>query len=217
MSGFLYPFLEEQQDRDPASLLADLARSAGAKGEQRRDLAAATLEALDAQLDDVADAVAERFGAGGRLFTFGNGGSATDAAGLAALFAHPPTEAPVLPARSLVADEAVLTALSNDIGFEVVYARQLMAHGRAGDVAVGLSTSGNSDNVLRGFEEARRRGLLTVGFAGYDGGAMATCEALDHLLVVRSDSVHRIQEAQATVGYELWRRVHRRLEEATAV
>ena len=213
MSGFLYPFLEAEE-RDAGALLADLAASARRKADERRDLSAATVAVLGGQLDEVAAAIADRLARGGRLFTFGNGGSATDAAGMAALFVEPPVDVPPLPARSLTADEAVLTALSNDVGFEVVYARQLIAHAHEGDVAVGLSTSGNSDNVLRAFEEARRRGLLTVGLAGYDGGAMAACAALDHLLVVRSDSVHRIQEAQATVIHELWRRVHRRLEEA---
>ncbi len=90
-----------------------------------------------------------------------------------------------LPARSLVEDQAVLTALANDVGFELVFSRQLIAHARPGDMAIGFSTSGGSVNVIRAFEEARRRGLLTVASCGYDGGAMAASDDIDHCLVVR--------------------------------
>jgi D-sedoheptulose 7-phosphate isomerase len=104
-----------------------------------------------------------------------------------------------------------VTALGNDVGFELVFSRQLIAHGRAGDVALGISTSGNSDNVVRAFEEAVRRGMLTVGLAGYDGGRMAACGFVRHCLVVRSDSVHRIQETQARLAFALWEEVAERL------
>jgi len=107
----------------------------------------------------------------------------------------------------------VVTALSNDIGFEVVFARQIAAFGRQGDVALGLSTSGNSENLIRGFEEARRRGLLTVGLAGYEGGKMAETDAIEHLFVVPSSSVHRIQEAQTTVYHVLFELTHAALGE----
>lgn len=210
-TGFLYPMLDAEE-RDAEALLADLARSAEAKADQSSRLSLATLAEREAQLDEVAAAMAQRFAAGGRMFTFGNGGSATDAAGLAALFTRPPAGVP-LPARSLVSDESVLTALANDIGFEVVFSRQLIAHAQPADIAVGLSTSGNSNNVIHAFEEARRRGLLTVGIAGYEGGAMAACEALEHCIVVHSDSVHRIQEAQSSVGYALWQRIQRALDQ----
>jgi len=210
--SFLYPFLDESE-RDADALLADLARSAAAKAEQSAQLKALVLDRSADQLDRVADEVTVRLRAGGRIFAFGNGSSATDAAGLAALFSRPPAGRP-LPARSLVADEAVLTALANDIGFDVVYSRQLIAHGRAGDIAVGLSTSGNSANVVAAFEEAARRGLLTVGIAGYDGGAFARSPAVAHCIVVPSDSVHRIQEAQNRVVHALWQRIQSRLETA---
>lgn len=211
MSGadFLYPFLEGNE-RDAATLLEDLTRSARAKAEASAALAAATLDQLDGALDAAASAMAERFAAGGRLFTFGNGGSATDALGLAGLFRDPPW-GPGLPGKALVEDTAVLTALGNDVGFELVFSRQLIAHGRQGDIALGVSTSGNSENLIVAFGEARRRGMLTVGFAGYDGGRMAASADLDHCLVVHADSVHRIQEVQAVLGWELWRRVQERL------
>ncbi len=101
-------------------------------------------------------------------------------------------------------DHAVLSALSNDVGFDVVFSRQLEAHGRPGDIALGLSTSGNSENLLRAFTQAAKQGMRTVGLSGYDGGRMAECPALEHCLVVRSDSVHRIQETQAAVAHALW-------------
>jgi D-sedoheptulose 7-phosphate isomerase len=209
-TDFLYPFIDAGE-RDVGALMADLAASAEAKATESRRLAAVTLERCGPELDRAAAALARCFTGGGRMFTFGNGGSATDAAGLARLFARPVEGVP-LPARSLSTDEAVLTALANDVGFELVFARQLIAHGRPGDVAVGLSTSGNSANLLVAFAEARRRGLFSVGLAGYDGGRMATCDDLDVCLVVRSDSVHRIQEAQAVLSFDLWSRVRQTLD-----
>ena len=97
-----------------------------------------------------------------------------------------------------------MTALSNDVGFDVVFARQVAALARPGDVAIGLSTSGGSRNVLAALEEAARRGVTTVGLCGYDGGPMAELASVDHLFVVPSPSVHRVQEAQTTIYHVLW-------------
>jgi len=210
VSSFLYPMLDEQE-QDATGLLADLARSAQAKAVESAWTCTSTLAGIGEALDRTAQAMADALAAGGRLFCFGNGGSATDAAGLAALFVSPATGR-CLPARSLVADPAVLTALANDIGVEVLFARQLIAHGRTGDIALGLSTSGGSANVLRAFEQARRLGMLTVGLAGYGGGAMRTCAALQHCLAVDGQSVHRTQEAQSAVAFALWERVQERLD-----
>jgi D-sedoheptulose 7-phosphate isomerase len=116
-----------------------------------------------------------------------------------------------LPAVSLAADVALLTALGNDVGFEVTFARQLAALGAPGDIALALSTSGNSSNVLRGLAEARRLGMLTVGFTGEGGGRMAESGLVDHLFAVPSASVHRIQEAQTTLCHVLWTLVQRAL------
>jgi D-sedoheptulose 7-phosphate isomerase len=201
-TDFLYPFIEGGE-RDADALLADLGRSAVAKGGDSAGLRAATLDRTRADLDIAAAAMAAALGAGGRLFTFGNGGSSTDAASLAALFARPPWGR-ALPARALGEDTAIVTALGNDVGFDLVFSRQLIAHAAAGDVALGFSTSGTSRNVLVAFAEARARGLVTVGLAGYDGGEMAASADVQHCLVVRSDSVHRIQEAQAALGFALW-------------
>ncbi|WP_214412123.1 D-sedoheptulose-7-phosphate isomerase [Sphaerisporangium fuscum] len=153
-----------------------------------------------------AEAMAARFAAGGRLFTFGNGGSSTDAQEVATAFLAPRHGTP-LPALSLTTDVALVTALSNDAGFEVVFARQIAALGRPGDIALGLSTSGGSANLVQAFEEAGRRGMLTVGLAGYQGGRLtelAERGLLDHLFVIPSSSVHRIQEAQTTLYHVLW-------------
>jgi D-sedoheptulose 7-phosphate isomerase len=201
-TDFLYPFIEGDE-RDAASLLADLSASAQAKWGHSERLRQETLAICEDQLVTVAEAMARRFEAGGQLFAFGNGGSATDADDVAQVFTRPPWGEP-LPARSLVTDHAVVTALSNDIGFDVVFSRQLEAHGGPNDIAVGLSTSGNSENLLVAFRQAARRGMLTVGLAGYDGGQMARCDELRHCLVVRSDSVHRIQETQAALIHALW-------------
>ena len=109
-----------------------------------------------------------------------------------------------LPAFGLANDTSVVTALCNDVGVEVVFARQLAAFGGRNDIAVGLSTSGNSANLVRAFDEASRRGMLTIGLAGYDGGTMAELDSIDYLFVVPSSSVHRIQEAQTTIYQVLW-------------
>ncbi|GIH23253.1 phosphoheptose isomerase [Acrocarpospora phusangensis] len=166
----------------------------------RQELAGVYGQRLAACAYDMATA----FDHGARLFTFGNGGSSTDAQDVAQTFAHPPAPARPVAAISLAQDVAVLTALSNDVGYDRVFARQLAALGRHGDVAVGLSTSGGSPNVLNAMAEARRLGMLTVGFVGYDGGKMAQDDLVDHLFVVPSTSVHRIQEAQTTLYHVLW-------------
>jgi D-sedoheptulose 7-phosphate isomerase len=213
----LYPFLyagttdvSAVLDQVRASTLAKIAEIA----ELRRTISDRDAERLARCAADVA----ARFAAGGRLFAFGNGGSATDAQQLATLFLNPAgngacdvpsaadagRQAPPLPAFGLANDTSVVTALCNDIGVEVVFARQLAAFGTRNDIAVGLSTSGNSGNLVRAFEEASRRGMLTIGLAGYDGGKMAELDVIDYLFVSPSSSVHRIQEAQTTIYHVLW-------------
>jgi D-sedoheptulose 7-phosphate isomerase len=204
-TGFLYPFIEADE-RDATALHADLAASARDKAAQSARLATDTLRQYDEALETTAARLIALVEKGGRIFTFGNGGSATDAAMTADLFANPP-QGRGLPARSLAADEAIVTALGNDVGFELVFSRQLIAYARPGDIALGFSTSGNSSNVVNAFEEARRRELLTIGFAGYDGGDMARCGWIDHCFVVNSDSVHRIQETQDALVFSLWQKI----------
>jgi len=205
-TNFLYPFIDAQED-DPKSLLADLAASAQAKAAESLALRRSTLEANTELIGRAASEMARRFSSGGRLFTFGNGGSCTDCTTLARLFAQPPVGSP-LPAWSLTADQAIITALGNDVGFELVFARQLIARGKAGDIATAMSTSGSSPNLMAALKEARHRGMYTIGFAGYEGGAFAKSPDVDACFVVRSQSVHRIQESQALLGYQLWLAVH---------
>jgi D-sedoheptulose 7-phosphate isomerase len=209
MTGFLYPFLEREPG-DIDALLDELTASALEKEAASNALRLTALKRHRDQLDSVAAAMGERFRRGGRLFTFGNGGSSTDATSVAELFSSPPWGTP-RPARALVSDAAVVTALANDVGFELVFSRQLIAYAKPADIAVGMSTSGNSRNLLQAFGEARRRGLLTIGLAGYDGGDVGRSGDVDHCFVVASDSVHRIQETQGALTFELWSAVQRRL------
>ncbi len=215
MTNFLYPFLDAEE-RDQDALLRDLAASATAKADESAALRASTVEANAELVAAAAAEMARRFAAGGRMFAFGNGGSSTDVATLVALFARPPAPSarPPLPAWSLAADQAILTALGNDVGFDLVFARQLIARAGRGDIAVAMSTSGSSRDLMAGFREAHARGMYTVGFAGYDGGEFAASPDVDVCFTVRSQSVHRIQEAQALVGYALWAAVHEHLERA---
>ena len=210
-TDFLYPFIEGDET-DSETLLGDLTRSAEGKWSQSTALRTATLTACAEQVRETARAMAERFNAGGRLFTFGNGGSATDAEAVAHLYTEPPCGRP-LPARSLAEDQAVMTALGNDVGFDLVFSRQLIAHGRPHDIAMGFSTSGNSENLMKAFAEARKQGMLTVGLSGYDGGRMAAeGTPVDQCLVARSDSVHRIQESQSALNHALWAAVQEALD-----
>ncbi|MEU6643951.1 SIS domain-containing protein [Saccharomonospora sp. NPDC046836] len=199
----LYPFLYSGR-ADPAAVQAEVRQSTVDKVAEILTLRRTVLDRDGARLAECARTMAARFAAGGRLLSFGNGGSSTDAQDLASLFLSPGGTAPPLPAFALTNDIAVITALSNDVGFDLVFSRQLGAFARSADIAVGLSTSGNSPNLLRAFDEAARRGLLTIGIAGYDGGKMAELDSIDYLFVIPSPSVHRVQEAQTTVYHALW-------------
>jgi len=200
----LYPFLYSG-DGDLDGLLAGARRSTMDKIVEIAELRRTVWQRDGERLAECARAMAARFATGGRLLAFGNGGSSTDAQELASLFLSPEGPGlPPLPGFALTNDIAVITALSNDVGFDVVFSRQLAAFGRAGDIAVGLSTSGNSANLPRAFDEAARRGLLTVGIAGHDGGKLAELDSVDYLFVVPSPSVHRIQEEQTTLYHTLW-------------
>ncbi|HVU72409.1 MAG TPA: SIS domain-containing protein, partial [Mycobacteriales bacterium] len=172
----LYPYLYDQPT-DRAALREQVRGSILAKCAEIIALRDRIIEGEGDRLHRCAQDMAERFARGGRLFAFGNGGSSTDALAVVTGFRAPPSGRP-LPAYNLTADVAALTALANDVGFEVVFARQLAALAGPHDIALALSTSGGSTNVLRGLEQARRLGLLTIGLAGYDGGAMAASGSL---------------------------------------
>lgn len=208
-TDFLYPFIEGAE-RDATVLVGDLESSAMAKMTESVELRDATLDECSGEMHRAAHEMARRFELGGRLFTAGNGGSATDAQLAASLFARPPT-GKALPALSLADDEAVLTGLGNDVGFELTFSRQVVAYGSALDMMLGVSTSGSSRNLLKAFDTAKAKGLLVIGLAGYEGGEMAACGLVDRLFVVRSQSVHRVQESHNAVLLALWEEVQRQL------
>ena len=209
----LYPFLSRQRP-DPALLDAALLRSIEAKARESREMNARFFAEQSARLIIAARAIAGVYGGGGRLFTMGNGGSSCDAAHVAVEFLHPVTAGrPALAAINLVADAATLSALGNDLGFEYVFLRQIIAQGRAGDGLIGISTSGNSANLLAGFAKAKELGIVTVGLCGGDGGRMQSSGVVDHCLVVPTPSIHRVQECHVIAYHILWDLVHTLLAE----
>ncbi|CAG7641293.1 SIS domain-containing protein [Rhodococcus opacus] len=201
-TNFLYPFIDAEEN-DSTALLVDLASSARSKAAESAHLQQASMDECGDVVCEAGRQMAARFAQGGRLYTFGNGGSSTDAATLASLFSRPVLGRP-LTAWSLAADVSVVTALGNDVGFDLIFSRQIIAHSKERDIAIAMSTSGNSDDLMTAFTEAKKRGLLTIGFAGHDGGMMASTDDLDFCFTVRSQSIHRIQESHAIIGYRLW-------------
>jgi D-sedoheptulose 7-phosphate isomerase len=148
-------------------------------------------------------AMRERIDRGGKLIIFGNGGSATDANDWAIDCVAPPPGLRPVPAVSLSLEPANITAIANDVGVDVIFVRQLIAHARAGDVAVAISTSGGSRNVIAALEEARKRGLMTVALLGYDGGEIKRRGLANHVIVVESDYIPRMQEVQASIYHTI--------------
>ncbi len=204
----LYPFLHGGT-REPASEQRALLESVRQKVEHSVTMKQAFFEANAQALIECARALARVYRNQGRLFTMGNGGSSCDAAHLAVEFQLPVTAGrPALPAMNLVMDMAMCSAVANDVGVRYIFVRQLEAHGRRGDALVGFSTSGNSDNLLAGFAKAREMGILTIGFAGGDGGRMKRSGLLDHCLVVETDSIHRVQEVHVLCYHLLWDLTH---------
>jgi D-sedoheptulose 7-phosphate isomerase len=199
----LYPFLYGGA-HDASEVLDSVAASTITKVGEVVDLRAEVGERLAVPLARCARQMAAAFVDGATLWAFGNGGSSTDAQDVVHTFLDPAAGHRPLPSLCLTSDAAIVTALSNDVGFDVVFARQIRAFGRVGDIAFGLSTSGGSTNVLHAFDEAKKIGLLTVGVAGYGGGRMAELPSLDHLFAVSSSSVHRVQEVQTTIYHVLW-------------
>ena len=202
----LYPFLDGR-GHDPERLDAALLRSTEDKAREARDTNARFFAENAPHLLAAARAIAGVYHGGGRLFTMGNGGSSCDAAHIAVEFLHPVTAGrPALAAINLAADTATLSALGNDLGFEHVFLRQIVAQACAGDGLIGVSTSGHSANLLAAFAKARELGMVTVGFSGGDGGTMR--QAVDHCLVVPTPSIHRVQECHVVAYHILWDLVH---------
>lgn len=180
------------------------------KGSERvREILRESVAVKQALAEEGADAVAqaaalcvEGLRAGGKVLLFGNGGSASDAQHIAGeLTGRLSRERPALPAIALTANSSDVTAIGNDYGFDHVFTRLVQAHGREGDVAIAISTSGNSPNVLAAVAEARERGLRTIGLVGRGGGKLAP--RVDCAIVVPSDDTQRIQESHITIGHAL--------------
>lgn len=206
-ASFLYPFLGPESSDTTEALVHDVAASVQQKAADaaalRERVAAEESEAIAAA---VATIVAE-VEAGGRLLIFGNGGSATDATDWALDCIVPPAGLAPIRALSLAAEPATLTAIANDVGVDFIFLRQLIAHVRPHDVAIGLSTSGGSHNVIAALEEARKRGNRTIALLGYDGGEILRRGLADRTIVVRSDYVPRVQEAQAAIYHTMRRAI----------
>ncbi|MCW3002749.1 MAG: Phosphoheptose isomerase-like protein [Conexibacter sp.] len=203
-SSFLYPFLgEDETDLD--AVLADVRSSVIAKARDVGALRAQTLTDGREVLASAAGALRACLDAGGTVLALGNGGSATDAMDAVADLREPPRTRswPARRALDLTEDSAIITAIANDVGVEAIFARQVIAYGGAGDALVSLSTSGNSTNMISALAEARRRGLVTIAFVGYDGGRVAAEQLADHVVVTRSEHIPRIQEAQASAWHVL--------------
>jgi D-sedoheptulose 7-phosphate isomerase len=204
----LYPFLHGKA-QDEKKLDAALLQSVADKAADSRDTNARFFAEHGQALVAAARTIAGVYRGGGRLFAMGNGGSSCDAAHIAVEFNHPITAGrPALAAINLGADIAMITAVGNDVGFENVFLRQLVAQARAGDGLIGVSTSGNSPNLIAAFAKAKEIGLATVGLGGGDGGQMRQAGTLGHCLVVPSSSIHRIQECHVAIYHILWDLVH---------
>ena len=204
----LYPFLHGKQ-HDPEALDAALLHSIEEKARDSRRTNSRFFGEQAGVLVAAAKALAEVYRQGGRLFSMGNGGSSCDASHVAVEFVHPITTGrPALAAINLVADLAMISAVGNDVGFEHVFVRQVIAQGKAGDGLIGISTSGNSSNLIAAFAKAKEMGLCTIGLAGGDGGKMKSSGLCDYCLVVPTTSIHRIQESHVTAYHILWDLVH---------
>jgi D-sedoheptulose 7-phosphate isomerase len=201
-SSFLYPFLGSEEQK-LEGVVKEVQGSMLQKMEEVNGMRAAVAETEAGAISEISAAVARRLASGGKIIAFGNGGSATDANDLVADCVTPPPGFGTVPAVSLAAEPANITAIANDVGVEAIFLRQLIAHAGPEDVAIGISTSGGSPNILAALAEARKRGLLTVGIVGYDGGRVVSERLADHAVVVRSDYIPRIQEVQASVYHVL--------------
>ncbi len=199
-----YPFLFEGGQVSAEEVLAQVRHSALEKCRDTLALRRATWQRCQEDLVAAGQALGQAFRAGATLFAFGNGGSATDAQDLVADLILPAQPAwQPLPAIALTDDIAVVTAVGNDVGYENVFTRQIIAFGRPGDVAFGISTSGNSKNVVNAILQAKKQGLLVIALAGYDGGQLARMPEVDFCLVAPGEYIPRIQEAQATLYHTL--------------
>ena len=185
-----------------SSTAYDPARFFGAELDEHAAVLGRTRDALEAPFRGLVEACRTSLKGGGKILFFGNGGSAADAQHLATeLSVRYTQDRPAIAALALTTDTSALTAAGNDLGFEQIFARQIEALGREGDVAVGISTSGKSPNVLNGLRQARSMGLVTAALTGHEGGGLPALA--DHCLVVPSTVTARIQEMHILLGQML--------------
>ena len=197
-SEFLYPFLGREK-QGTADLVSEVGASILMKVQDDTMLRAQVATDEAEQIGNTVQAIHERLGRGGKLIIFGNGGSATDANDFAIDCVLPPQGYRSIPAVSLSLEPANITAVANDIGTEAIFLRQLIAQARPDDVAIGISTSGGSRNIIMALQEARKRNMLTVALLGYDGGEIRRQRMADFPVVVNCDYIPRIQEVQASI------------------
>jgi D-sedoheptulose 7-phosphate isomerase len=197
-SGFLYPFLG-QEKQETGDLVSEVAASIRMKVQDDSALRVQVAREQAEQISSAALAIHDRLLKGGKLILFGNGGSATDANDWAIDCVLPPSGYCPVPAVSLSLEPANITAVANDVGTEVIFLRQLIAQACPEDVAIGISTSGGSRNIIRALAEARKRKMLTVALLGYDGGEIKRQGLADIPIVVECDYIPRIQEVQASI------------------
>jgi D-sedoheptulose 7-phosphate isomerase len=195
---FLYPFLGREKQAT-GDVTTEVANSIRMKVADDAKLRAQVAREEAETISSATVAMSERIRRGGKLIIFGNGGSATDANDWAIDCIAPPSGWKAIPAVSLALEPANITAISNDVGTEVIFLRQMIAQARPDDVAVAISTSGGSRNIIMALEEARKRKMLTVALLGYDGGEILRRGLADFPLIVRCDYIPRIQEIQASI------------------
>jgi D-sedoheptulose 7-phosphate isomerase len=219
-SRAFYPFLHKEDSR-PQELIEELRFSLMEKAREGVEVKMRFFEENQDRILEASLALAKAFHRGNKLMVCGNGGSATDAQHVAVEFMHPITVGrKALPAICLSNDIAMVTAVANDVGFDDVYTRQIIALGREGDVLLGISTSGNSENLIHAFQTARLRKLTTIGFAGNDGGRMSEMSEgglLDFCLTAPTSSIHRIQETHVALYHIMWDMVHTFLQHRSLV
>lgn len=219
-SRAFYPFLHDDQ-KQPEELKKQLAFSVLEKARESVEVKTRFFEANKETIIAASLDLARAFHRGRKLLVCGNGGSATDAQHVTVEFMHPITVGrKALPAICLTNDVAMVTAVANDVGFDDVFSRQIIALGSEGDMLLGISTSGNSENLMHAFTTARRMKLGTLGFAGDAGGKMVEMRAsglLDYCLTVPTSSIHRIQETHVALYHIMWDLVHEFLQHKSLV
>ncbi|HXN97788.1 MAG TPA: SIS domain-containing protein [Candidatus Acidoferrales bacterium] len=195
---FLYPFLGREK-QPTGDVIAEVANSIQMKVSDDARLRAQVARDESELIGNAASAISERIDRGGKLIIFGNGGSATDANDWAIDCVSPPSGWKPIPAVSLALEPANITAIANDVGTDVIFLRQMIAQAQPDDVAIAISTSGGSRNIIMALEEARKRNMLTVALLGYDGGEIKRRKLADLPLIVNCDYIPRIQEIQASI------------------